>query len=256
MAQGCGRRGGFSLIEGMIALTLFMIMVVALSSMTISSQRMAYQNVIQTAAYTVAQGFIEQIKSLPPSAIQRAVVDGTVPLETRSVSALADKISDVETDDWLYPNTGDRTTLANGLEVVNAKEVLIDLDVGGKDPRPVTMTMWFDVEIHPVDVSLGTAYLIDLEFAFEDRYARGTSRTVSAWARKGTRDYVERSETLRWSNGSSGRLQVLTSLMNAESLDTYLEETFGITPGGGAGGDGGDGGDNGADGGGVELGRN
>lgn len=223
-------RSGFTLLEGMIALTLFMIMVVALSSMTIGSQRMAYQNVIQTAAHTVAQGYLEQIKSLPPTAIQTAVIDGTVPLETRSISALAEDITDVETDDWLYPNTNDRTTLANGLEVVNSKEVLIDIDLSGEEPRPLTMTMWIDVEIHPVQVSLGTAYLIDLEFAYEDRYLRRTPTTRTVWVRNDTRDYEQVSQSLAWAGGSSGRLQLLTSLMNVESLDTFLEENYGITP--------------------------
>ncbi len=231
-----GSRGGFSLLEGIIALTIFMIMVVALSSMTISSQRMAYQNVIQTAAYTVAQGYLEQIKSLPPSAIQSAVIDGAIPLQTRSVSALAESISDIETDDWIYPNATDWTTLSEGLEVVNRKEVLIDIDLSGEDPRPITMTMWIDVEIHPVPVSLGTAYLIDLEFAFEDRYVRRDPTTREVWVRNDSTDYALVEESLAWANGSSGRLQLLTSLMNVESLDTFLNENYGITPGGGASG--------------------
>lgn len=211
-------------------MTIFMIMVAALSSMTISSQRMAYKNVIQTAAYTVAQGYLEQIKSLPPMAIQTAVIDGTVPLETRSISALADDVTDVETDDWLYPNTNDWTSLENGLDVVNSKEILIDIDLSGSEPRPLSMTMWIDVEIHPVDVALGTAYLIDLEFAYEDRYLRRTTAPRTVWVRNASRDYEEVTQSLVWAAGNSGRLQLLTSLLNTESLDTFLEENYGITP--------------------------
>ncbi len=211
----------------MIALTIFIVMVVALSNMTITAQRMAYQNVIQTAAYSVAQGYLEQIKSLPGTQVQRAINVGTVPLRTRSISALATDIGGTQVDDWLYPNTLNLTSLSDSLEVINEKEIMIDLDLsGGGEGVPQTMRMWIDVEVHPVRTQLGEAYLIDIQFAYEDRYLRGVPQTRTVWVRNGSGDYTQESRRLAFGPRNTGRLQVMSTLLNIDSLDTYLGGTF------------------------------
>lgn len=163
---------GFSLLETLIALALFGILALALTGLVQYSVGSSQRNIIRSTAFTVAQGYLEQIKSLEASKLRLSLADPSgTPLPTRSISALS---SDVVKDDPLYLE--DPSPHADGQ---NHKQVLVDIkDLNGTE-TPVYMDMWFDVDMDELDIGNGFLITINFSFRFTGLNARMDSGTVA-----------------------------------------------------------------------------
>jgi len=65
-------RRGYSLIEVMMAVFVFSLMSAGIIASVIQTRRIAQLNVMRTVAYTVAQGYMEQILSMPGATVEQA----------------------------------------------------------------------------------------------------------------------------------------------------------------------------------------
>jgi prepilin-type N-terminal cleavage/methylation domain-containing protein len=215
----------FTLVEVMVAILLFGFLALGVSQITMLALRLSYHNVFKTSAYSVMQGYIEQIKSLDDASLARAatsVVSGApssaTVLQTRSISLLDASTGVNQIDDWLIPNTLNPDTVSDAFEVVNYKQVVIDIDdVTGERKM---MDLWIDVEIHKITDVPGNSYLIDLQFIYAlPLMGGGTERTANVYFRNESRDYRVGSRTINHlARRNEGRLQLVTSLLNFESL--------------------------------------
>lgn len=152
---------GFSLVEVMIGFMVFSILALSLTATALHTLRSAQLNIMRNTAFATAQGFLEQLKSIPESSIRAALADpeGT-PLPTRSVSAAhASGINHIDSPLYL----DDPHATAQGS---NHRKILLDLrEQDDGSFSEVTMDMWFKLEITPLSSSRG--YLIEIEFSYE-----------------------------------------------------------------------------------------
>ena len=75
---GLSSRRGLSLVEVAIAMAVFALIAVSLAAVTIRVRRMAERNVYQNTALTMAQGYMEQLRGIPASALVTASTTGGV----------------------------------------------------------------------------------------------------------------------------------------------------------------------------------
>ncbi len=175
-------RAGMSLVEVMVAMTIFTMLAVGITASVIQSQVIAQNNIVRNTAYTVAQGYLEQIKSLSLAEVEAALADtDETPLPTMSVSAL--KEDDVEVEDPLFLDGPDRS-LKGRSDGSNFREILIDLqEKPDGTARSVVLDTWFDVDITPVEErSYSHAITVHFEVAL-----RGAGERVMSGALRGLR---------------------------------------------------------------------
>lgn len=165
------KSAGLSLLEVMIALTIFALVSIGISAMVIQGQKLAHENILRNSAYTVAQGYLEQIVSINSADILEAANDPTISIPTVSVSALNSGEGNIEIADPLFVGT------------TNNKQILIDQkDDDEGNPVQYTLDMSFDVTITDLNdaVTMGAnaipAIQITLDFTYESRQLRGTSQ--------------------------------------------------------------------------------
>lgn len=145
----------------MIGFGIFSLLALSLTATALHTLRSAQLNIMRNTAYTTAQGFLEQLKSIPESSLRAAIADpeGT-PIPTRSVSAL-NASGVVHVDSPLYLNDPAATEKGS-----NYRKILLDMQEGdGGSVNAVHMDMWFDLDITPLGSSRG--YLIELNFSYE-----------------------------------------------------------------------------------------
>jgi prepilin-type N-terminal cleavage/methylation domain-containing protein len=218
-------KSAFTLVEVMASMVLFGFLALGVSQITMLAFRLSYYNVYKTSAYSVMQGYIEQIKSLDSESFYRAstAVVSTPPnsnevLQTRSISLLNETTGVDEIDDWLVANTLDPDTLSDSMDVVNHKQVVIDIDEDTGERQ--MMDLWIDVEIHALPDTPGDVYLIDVQFIYAlPLMGGGTELTKNVYVRNGSRDYRIASRKMNHlATRNEGRLQLVTSLLNFEPL--------------------------------------
>ncbi|MET3872556.1 type II secretory pathway pseudopilin PulG [Puniceicoccus vermicola] len=161
-----------SLIETMIAMVIFMMLALGLTSAVIQSQQIAQNNIIRNTVFTIAQGYLEQIKSLSLSEIRLSLADPSgTPLPTMSISAL--QVGNIEKADPIYLDGPDRK-LAGESDGSNFREVLVDLkeDPNTGDLREIVMQAWFDINIDEVE-NRSHSYSITVNF---EAKLRGANR--------------------------------------------------------------------------------
>ncbi len=222
---GPGAVSGFTLVESMVALVLFGFLALGISHITMLAFKLSYHNVYKTSAYSVMQGYIEQIKSLDSESLARAATStisnppqANEVLQARSISLFSATTSIDQIDDWLVPNTLNAASLSDTMDVVNYKQVVIDVD--GETGERQMMDLWVDVEIHPLTDTPGDVYLIDVQFIYALPLLKGSEEvTKTVYYRHDTRDYRTKSAKMRLrSHKNEGRLQLVTSLLNFETL--------------------------------------
>lgn len=171
-----------TLIEVVVAMTIFTMLALSITASVIQSQRISQNNILINTGFTIAQGYLEQIKSIAPSEIEAALLDpeGT-PLPTQSISAL--KETETEIDDPLFLDGPDRN-LGGQTDGSNKKEVLLDLkESPDGTQREVTMDAWFDVDIEDME---NQSYSYSIEIHFEVR-TRGSNSNLVRGVVRGVR---------------------------------------------------------------------
>lgn len=167
---------GMSLVEVMIAMVVFLMLAMGITKAVFQSTQIAQNNIVRNTAYTIAQGYLEQIKSLPLKTILAAVADPKeTALPTMSISAL--NTGQIEISDAIFLD-GPDDSLTGQDDGSNFREILIDLREaeGGGDPRKVTMDAWFDVDIEDV---ANRSYSHAIIVRFEVRLRGPGSRRVA-----------------------------------------------------------------------------
>lgn len=158
---------GFSLVEVMMGMAVFSVVAFALSATMMYTLRNSYENVMRNTAYTIAQGYLEQIQAMTDLQIERAVNSPSeTPIPTRSISALSEGA--IEVADPLFivdPNATE--------EGENEKEIVLDIreNEDGEEDREILMTMWFDLNI--TRMNEGNGWFVELVFRY---YAPGLGR--------------------------------------------------------------------------------
>lgn len=122
-------RRGLTLVEVMVAMTLFTIMASGIMATHTMAMRLAHANIHRNTAVSVGQGYLEQIKSIPFETVEKAFLDpDNNPLPTRGISSvrsLAEE-SEILDDDLIVGQS-------------NFKRVLLDVDAQGEE---TFMELW------------------------------------------------------------------------------------------------------------------
>lgn len=148
-------------MELMIGFIVFSILALGITATAIHNLRSSQQNIMKNTAYSVSQGFAEQIKSIPESDLLASIAEPeVVPLPTRGIAATAHG-SAVDVDSPLYLK--DPNATADG---ENHRQILIDLrEEPSGDISEVYMEMWFDVDVTRLKTSRG--FLIQVDFKYK-----------------------------------------------------------------------------------------
>lgn len=170
MVKSAQRReaDGFTIVEVIIGVFVFSILAAGIASSTLLTSRMAMSNIFRNTAFTVAQGYAEQIKGIRFNAIKQALEDpGETDIPTMSLSLGASEAGDdLEKED----------PLVFGQKML--KEVVVDLEESesGEIDDERIMRLW----ITPTGRNLRTepeglaAIEITLDYEWEFRDNRGT----------------------------------------------------------------------------------
>jgi hypothetical protein len=144
----------------MIGFVVFTILALGLTATVLHSLRSSQLNIMKNTAFSVAQGFAEQVKSLPEGFLLAALADPSgTPLPTRSIAATADG-GTVHVDSPLFLDDPDPSP-----EGENYRRILIDLREDGSGRfSEVYMDMWFDIDVSRMKTSRG--FLIEVGFHY------------------------------------------------------------------------------------------
>lgn len=145
----------FSLVEVMIGITIFSIVAAGVASATLLTSKIAYSNIYRNTAFTVAQGYGEQIKSIRYALLEEALEDSAnhvIPTKSLSLGSgstlqlddplifntrvLKNIVVDVSTDEngvskerimrmWITPRGRDLLDASDGLK---ALEITLDFE--------------------------------------------------------------------------------------------------------------------------------
>lgn len=146
---------GFSLVEVMIAMAVFSITAGGLASSALLTSRIAHSNIYRNTAFTVAQGYAEQIKSIQYMTIEKALIDPeTYSIPTKGLTQ--DATGSMEFNDPLI--FGERI----------GKEVVIDIEeVADGSYRPKKMMMWITTNGRNLITESDEAKAIEITLSFD-----------------------------------------------------------------------------------------
>lgn len=155
-------KDGFTIIELLIGFMVFTLLALGLTATALFNYRHAHFNIMKNTAYATAQGFLEQIKSIPESSLSAAIADPTgTPVPTRSVSASSGG-GITHVDSPLYLSDPSKTSRGE-----NYRKILIDLrEESNGTFTDVYMDMWFDLDI--TRLASANGYAISIEFQYEN----------------------------------------------------------------------------------------
>lgn len=151
-------RRGFTLVEMMVGLTLLGIFMSGVFSSVRMSMMIAESNIYQNASITVAQGYLEQIKSLPYEDVLLTSQDPAI-YELATISPSYDptlKVTVLEEPLTADPN-----------QQPNTREIVIDSrSIGTGSTLKMPMKLWIDIE----DKNVGTDPVNALEIRIRYQY--------------------------------------------------------------------------------------
>ena len=154
---------GMTLVETIVAMTVFSLMAAGVIGLTVQSRRMAESAIRENTAATVAQGYLEQIKSIEYSALVDAVGDPTnIAIPTKT---------DQDTNDPIL------------LNVQNQKTLVIHTDGAGAPSR--FMRFWITVQGTDLAAAGRRAIEFTVQFQWEgnDRYIGDTKNSSIRFVR-------------------------------------------------------------------------
>ena len=173
------RRGivaAFTLLEVMVGMATFTLLSLGITAGVMQSRRLSQLNVLRTSAYTVAQGYMEQMLSINSGNLESASepwVNGRPAIPTEAVNSLTANASLVEQSDPLYVspyatpypagvNITARTGTSLTNDIWNCKQIMIDMSTNstGGNATPVVMDEYFDVQISRAWTQVGGVWQI------------------------------------------------------------------------------------------------
>ncbi len=162
---------GFTLIESVVSLGVFTIVCLGVLAVVIQIRRLAENNVYQNTALTMAQGYIEQLRSLPFGELVNVSVAGTANLNLLSANGAGVLLTDAS-GGTLNDNEWTR-------EVVT-----LDRDPTGRDTQPMVFRFRVDLaDLRSLTSSGANGVEVTLTYEYtppdgRNRPVRRTLRTV------------------------------------------------------------------------------
>ena len=156
---GAKHLSGVSLVEVVISLGILAIVAVSLVGVTFYIRSMSEQTVYQNTALTLAQGYVEQLRSLDYTTLASAA-SGSTPLPL--VNAAGNTVTDTSNG-----------TLTNG--EWSSERVFLDENASGQPIQPLTF------EFRPVlsNLNSSTADGVEITVFYRTTYNFGLQRTFS-----------------------------------------------------------------------------
>jgi len=149
---------GFSLIEVTISSTVLALVVTGVTAVTMMTSRIAYHNIYENTAHTVAQAYGEQLKSINYAVLKQAFDDpSTYEIPTESLSLGASETSETlkEADPLIF-----------GVPV--QKDVVVDIeDKAGGGFTERVMRMWITVNGSEMETSAGCWDALEISMDYE-----------------------------------------------------------------------------------------
>lgn len=155
---------GLTLVEVMVSMSIFTILAAGTISVTLQTRTQAEYLVYQNAAYTAAQGYLEQIKSMEYNRLEQSVASNTIPLPTKALSYIgsADE-GTLEIDDPIYIGSEAK------------KEVLIDIaNIDSYTPREISMPYYVTVFANDLSSTNLEAMEVVISFRYVSPHLAGT----------------------------------------------------------------------------------
>lgn len=149
------KQSGYSLIEVIVGVGVFSILAAGIAASTSFISRTASSNIYSNTAYTVAQGYAEQIKSIQYSTIESALNNpGSNNIPTVSLSKGSGTVSQLS----------DPLTFGARIK----KEIIVDIEeLDDGTERDRVMNMWFTVTGNNLSTSADALDAIEITIAFE-----------------------------------------------------------------------------------------
>ncbi len=160
-----------TLIEVMVGFSVMTVMGMALTGVFIQGRSVSVGNIYETTALTVAQGYLEQIKTMDYSVVQACGANpSTNPIPTKGVDADSSGSVNVVDEPLTVGSRNSVGKIDNGTHL----GILIDLSKaeGSSTYTPRYMKMWVTPTITDLQPSTGLQGLeIALTFEWESRRA-------------------------------------------------------------------------------------
>ncbi len=149
-------RQAFSLVEVIVAMSIFAFIALGLASAIMQSRRMSEGSIYQTTAYGVVYGYSEQIMAMDFMDFILSMEDPTLPIVMRAISP-SSKAGSVDIEDFLFLNQW------------SDKEIVLDVRDEGAGERSVIMPMRIRITANRLDTGVDPreAIEITLEYSFE-----------------------------------------------------------------------------------------
>lgn len=156
---------GFSLVEVMIAMTLFGVVSLGMAKAMIQSRKMAESSIYMTTAHGIAYGYAEQIMAMDFIDFETSVNDPAIDVTLKAISP-SSSTGSIEINDPLH--IGSWTD----------KSIVIDIRGEGTAERAIVMPMRFMLTATSLDSGTNPrdAYEIKLTYQF-----KSPSRVKSKW---------------------------------------------------------------------------
>lgn len=163
-SYGHTSRSGFSLIEIMIAMSLFAVVSLGLGKAMIQSRKMAESSIYLTTAHGVAYGYAEQIMVMDYTDFETSAITNNVPLTLKAISP-SSTTGSIEIDDPLY------------IGVWTDKDIVIDVKGSGTEEHTIVMPMRFSLSATSLNSGINPreAYEIKLAYQFKSPSRRDDS---------------------------------------------------------------------------------
>ncbi len=168
---------GYTLVEVVLAVLIFGFMVTGISSSMIFAQKQAFSNIMDNTAFSVAQGYLEQIKSMSFEDIASSTAapgEGGIALETKSIilseTQTENDASELNIDDPLF------------VGVSNARSIALDYESAyGSGSAKRTLEIEFTPILNNISATSGRDIIeIRLEFTYNSIFGDGSITRTGA----------------------------------------------------------------------------
>lgn len=161
-------RRGFTLIESVVSLGVFTVICLGVFAVVIQIRRLAENNVYENTALTMAQGYVEQLRSLPFGELVNVSSVGTANLALMSANGAGALLTDTSGGS-LNDNEWTRET------------VMLDRDQTGRDTQPMVFRFRVDLaDLRSLTTSgaNGVEIILTYEYTLPDGRNRAVLRTL------------------------------------------------------------------------------
>lgn len=157
-------RPAFTLVESMVSLGVFTVVCAGIFAVVLQMRRLAENNVHENTALTMAQGYLEQLRSLPYNDLVTAANSSSAHLRLLSANGGGALLTDASGG---LLNAGEWTR----------ETVFLDRDAAGRDSQPMVFRFRVDLtDLRPVTTIQANG--VEITLAYEITLPDGRGRTL------------------------------------------------------------------------------